>query len=221
MFTSEIEVEELQPEVWDVLSLLATRPVEVIEEEIEKVNVMADEATDALGDMAIKHPMLAQLMRGPSGPEVPFDERKNVALLNDAFYGALDDELSLPEFRAKMDMLWQLATIGVEIFKNPRIKKESQTLPDDQMTIINALKNAITRFKTGAETMRKYLANQDKAVLTSGYEVCYACMREIHEIQHKAYAKAREIDASYEAGSVSEEVTLARQTDSCAVFSRD
>jgi hypothetical protein len=182
-------------EIWDALSLIAERPVEP-EPELEQVDYIAGEpiAVDPLMAAAASNPMIARLLKGPSGPEVPFEERKNVKLLRESYYGALDESLEAPQYRENMEQLVQLATIAVEIFKNPRIKKDSTQLPEDQLAVVNRLKGTVTKLKSGVDQMWRYLNHHDKDKLAVGFHEAEQAMHEVYVIQKIAAQKAEEIE---------------------------
>jgi len=200
-------VEDRGDEIWEALSLLAQQRVEAPAEQDPEtpLNVLADERTCAVSEAvqaAHKHPLVARMMAaGPSAPEVPFDERKNVILLREAYQGRLDGTLSKAEYRARMEQLLQLSTVAVAICKNPRIKREKDKLPADEMAVIDRMRTACDKLKGGIDKMWRVVNSGCKTELEKGYREASNGMWDIYLTQQEAYRKEQEIDRRVEEGT--------------------
>lgn len=202
------EVENVGDEIWDALSLLAQQRVEAVAEADPEtpVSILADDTTttqtSALLEAAHKHPLVARMMAsGPSAPEVPFDERKNVILLREAYQGSLDGTLSRADYRAKMEQLLQLSTVAVMLCKNPRIKREKDKLPADEQAVIDRMRLACDKLKAGIDKMWRYVNSGSASDLEKGYREASTGMWDLYLTQQEAHRKEQEIDRRVAEGS--------------------
>lgn len=198
------ECENVGDEIWDALSLLAQQRVEAPAEADPEtpVNLVADERTGTLVEAAHKHPLVAKMMAaGPSAPEVPFDERKNVILLREAYQGMLNGTLTKAEYRGKMEQLLQLSTVAVAICKNPRIKREKDKLPADELAVIDRMRSACDKLKAGIDKMWRVVNNGSRSELEQGYREASNGMWDLYLTQQEAYRKEQEIDRKVEEGT--------------------
>ncbi|MCE7870522.1 hypothetical protein DYH09_09120 [bacterium CPR1] len=96
------------------------------------------------------------------------------------------------------EQLVQLASISGEIFKNPRIKKDATRLPNDQLAIVNRLKNQCELLK-GTDLMWKS-PGQSRQASKAISRPRQPSMRGTQAIQMDATRKSEELGARRPAG---------------------
>ncbi len=129
----------------------------------------------------------------PTDHKIPLEESKNLIKVRQAYEGALNGTMEMPEYAQRVNAVAEVAFLACQMLKLPAVRRqiEATALEGDE-ELIAACEEATADWLEGMKRMRRYIGSGDLNDVIEGFELVEEAMIFMDTIQDRALASVEQ-----------------------------